>query len=154
MKLISQVFVWNNASKNCCVGYAIAAINWAVGQLLVIVFHSIAFHNRFEIVLPATLNITENLQSKIWIFLHGLKKECRNCFWTTQCMICIIIINYPLLKPQPHEGELTGWIVDELRIRLILGEQRTFSCPFATGGKSHRNRRRSRRRPMTTRAGF
>ena len=64
MKLISQVFVWNNASKNCCVGYAIAAINWAVGQLLVIVFHSIAFHNRFEIVLPATLNITENLQSK------------------------------------------------------------------------------------------
>ena len=55
-----------------------------------------------------------------------------------------------LLKGQPHEGELTGRIVDELRTRLVSGEQRTFSCPFATGGKSHRNRRRPRRRPMTT----
>ena len=57
-------------------------------------------------------------------------------------------------KGQPHEGELTDWIVNELRIGLILGEQRTFSCPFATGGKSHRNRRRLWRRPMTTRAVF
>ena len=58
------------------------------------------------------------------------------------------------LKGQPHEGELTGRIVDELRIRLISGEQRTFSCPFATGGKSHRNRQRLQRRPMTTRGSF
>ena len=53
-------------------------------------------------------------------------------------------------KRQPHEGELTGWIVDELRIRRILGEQ-PFSSPFVTGGRSHRNRRRLQRRPMTTR---
>ena len=56
-----------------------------------------------------------------------------------------------LVKPQPHEGELTGWIVDELRIRLILGEQRTFFCSFVIGGRSHRNRWRLQRRPMTTR---
>ena len=46
------------------------------------------------------------------------------------------------LKHQLHEGELTGWIVDELWIRLIPGEQATFSCPFVTGERSHRNRRR------------
>ena len=54
------------------------------------------------------------------------------------------------LKPQPHEDELTCWIVDELRIRLILGEQATFSCLFVTGERSHRNRRRLQRRSMTT----
>ena len=58
------------------------------------------------------------------------------------------------IKGQPHEGELTGRIVDELRIRLISGEQRTVSCPFATGGKSHRNRRRLQRQPMTTKTVF
>ena len=58
------------------------------------------------------------------------------------------------LKPQPHEGELTGRIVDELRIRLILDEQRTFPCPFVTGGRSHRNRWRLQHRPLSTRICF
>ena len=53
------------------------------------------------------------------------------------------------LKHQLHEGELTGWIVDELWIRLIPGEQATFSCPFVTGERSHRNRRHLQRWPMT-----
>ena len=58
------------------------------------------------------------------------------------------------LKLQPHEGELAGWIVDESRIRLISSDKRTFSCPFATGGKSHRNRQRLQRRPMAGRGVF
>ena len=58
------------------------------------------------------------------------------------------------LKLQPHEGELAGWIVDELRIGLISGGKRTVSCPFATGGKSHWNRQRLQRRPMAGRAVF
>ena len=31
-------------------------------------------------------------------------------------------------------------IVNELRIRLIRGEQATFSCSFVKGERSHRNR--------------
>ena len=45
-----------------------------------------------------------------------------------------------IIKPQPHEGKFASKIVDELRIRLIRGEQATFSCPFVTGERFHRNR--------------
>ena len=41
----------------------------------------------------------------------------------TYSKICKII---KTLKNQPHEGELTGEIVDDLRIRLIRGEQVRF----------------------------
>ena len=44
------------------------------------------------------------------------------------------------LEHQPHEGEFACKVVDELQIRLICGEQATFSCPFVTGERSHRNR--------------
>ena len=64
----------------------------------------------------------------------------------------ILTFQNAFLKHQLHESELTSWIVvvDELRIRLILGEEVTLSWPFVTGGRSHRNRRRLQRRPMTT----
>ena len=36
------------------------------------------------------------------------------------------------IKHQPHESELTGKIVNELPVKLIRGEQATFSCLFMT----------------------